>query len=283
MLIKAHAKINLSLDVKSLREDGYHDLETIMLPLLLHDSIEIVILPPTSYDDYVTCDDYSITVTKYNLCHKMIDAARKKRGFKQHFYISIHKNIFLQAGLGGGSADAAATLIGIIKLLKIKTNIDELVDIALSVGSDVPWGILSKPCLVKRKGEVLEPFEALHDFFVLLVKPTKGLSTQVVFQKGEEDGFSIHGDIEKVKHDFLAGDFKNLSKSVFNSLEEPAIKLLPEIQDIKTSLLNDGFDVVLMSGAGSAVFALTKNMHLAKHGERVYNDKGYQVELTRMI
>ena len=100
MIEKAHAKINLSLDIKNLRDDGYHNLETIMLPLEMHDSLEVQILPPHATDDFVTCDDYSLKITKYNLVHRIIDEAREKWGFREHFLINIHKNIFLQAGLG---------------------------------------------------------------------------------------------------------------------------------------------------------------------------------------
>jgi len=284
MIVKAHAKINLSLDVKNLRPDGYHDLETIMLPLELHDSLEIsVVHNSRCCDDYITCDDFELGISKYNLCHKIIDEARKKWNFKENFNIDIHKNIFLRAGLGGGSADAAATLQGIVKLLKINASRQELIDLAINIGSDVPWALFNEPCLVKRKGHVLEPFESKTKFYVLLVKPTEGLSTQEVFHKGDELGFMIHGDINAVKDAFINGDEEMLGKLIFNSLEEPAFKMLPLVEGIKNKLLKDGLKVVLMSGSGSCVFGLTKDKKLVKKLEKIYSKDGYKVVLTQLL
>lgn len=282
MILKAHAKINLSLDVLNKREDGYHNLSTIMIPLEMHDSIEIYIIR-SGMDDYVTCDDFSLSISKYNLCHQMINAARNKWGFKEHFNVSIHKNIFLQAGLGGGSSDAGATLLGIIALLKIKCPFEEIIELALSIGSDVPWALLNKPCVVKRRGNILEPFDLKNKYFVLLVKPLQGLSTQTVFNYADTVGIDTHGDINKVKDYLINGDQKELGETIFNSLQEAAIKLLPEIQNIISLLKNDGFKVVLMSGAGSCVFALSEDLEKAKKAEKKYTQLGYCVELTRFL
>lgn len=280
MVEKAYAKINLSLDVLSNRDDGYHNLETIMLPLELHDTLDISVLK-NSTDDFVTCDDFNLQIGKYNLCHKLIECARKKRGFTEHFRIHIHKNIFLQAGLGGGSADAAATLRGILKLLKINATREELIELASSIGSDVPWAIENKPCVVKYKGEILEPFDFNKKGYVILVKPESGLSTQEIFTKLNEQGYTPNLGINKIKEALENDDIEYLKNNVFNLLETPAISTLPEIQDIKNMLKEDGFDVVLMSGAGSTVFALTRDFILAKKSLNKYEKKGYQVELTK--
>ena len=280
MIEKAYAKINLSLDVLSNRDDGYHNLETIMLPLELHDTLDISLLKQST-DDFVTCDDFNLHIGKYNLCHKLIESARKKWGFSEHFRVHIHKNIFLQAGLGGGSADAAATLRGIIKLLKINASKEELIELTSQIGSDVPWAIENKPCVVKYKGEVLEPFEFNKKWYVILVKPESGLSTQEIFNKLNQDGYKPMYKIDKIKESLVNDDINSLKENVFNILESPAISILPEIQDIKNMLKNDGFDVVLMTGAGSTVFGLTKDYRLAKKALNKYDKKGFQVELTK--
>ncbi len=281
MIEKAYAKINLSLNVFSKRDDGYHNLKMIMVPLELHDSLEISIL--NSPDDYITCDDFSLAINKYNLCHKMIDLAREKWGFKEHFRIHIHKNIFLQAGLGGGSADAAATLRGIVKILKIKTTEEELIEMASSIGSDVPWAMYNEPSIVESKGEILKPFENKNKYVVLLVKPKQGLSTQLVFHKCDELGYEPKDNIEEVKDALVNKDLEYLSKVVNNSLEEAAFELLPEVKTIKESLINDGMPLVMMTGAGSTVFALTNNIKQAKIMLVKYSKKGYEVELTKML
>ena len=185
MNIKAFAKINLALKVLNQRDDGYHNIESILLPLEMHDVIEIKI-DNLAADDFVTCDDFCLKTVKYNLCHKVIDEARKKRGFTKKLRISIHKNIFIQAGLGGGSADAAATLIGIIKLFKINPTKEELIDLSIKIGSDVPWSLFSQPAIIEQKGEKIDFINFKQQYHCLLVKPSIGLSTKEVFDKFDE-------------------------------------------------------------------------------------------------
>ena len=258
MIEKAHAKINLSLDIKNLRDDGYHNLETIMLPLEMHDSLEVQILP-------------------------IIDEAREKWGFREHFLINIHKNIFLQAGLGGGSADAGAALRAVIKLLKLKPKKEDLIDIGIAIGSDVPWAIFNSPTLLKRKGEVLEFFDHVAPFYVLLVKPFDGLSTKDVFEAADRCEDVAHGDINLIKDLYLKDDLEGLGNNVFNSLENPAIELLPSISNIIENLRDDGFECVRMSGSGSCVFALTNNKKLWRRAEKKYTLDHYQVCATKFL
>ena len=283
MVEKANAKINLSLDIKNLRDDGYHNLETIMLPLEMHDSLEVQILPPNATDDFVTCDDFSLKITKYNLVHRIIDEARERRGFTEHFLINIHKNIFLQAGLGGGSADAGAALRAVLKLLKINATKQDLIDIGIAIGSDVPWAIFNCPTLLKRKGDVLEFFDHVAPFYVLLVKPFDGLSTKEVFETADKCDDIDHGDINLVKELYEKDDLEGLGKAVFNSLENPASEILPEIQEIIESLKDDGFECVMMSGSGSCIFALTNDKKLRKRCEKKYTLDHYQVCATRFL
>lgn len=283
MIEKAYAKINLSLDVLSKRDDGYHNLESIMIPIELHDSIEISILSNTN-DDFVTCDDFNLSIGKYNLCHILLDSARKKWGFKEHFRVHIHKNIFLRAGLGGGSADAAATLRGIIKLLKLKATEEELIELASSIGSDVPWALFNKPAIVKGKGEILEPFTTNGEkYYVLLVKPEEGLSTQKVFSELDSLGYSSINKTNIVKEAYINGNLEDLQKNMYNLLEKPAIKFVPEIETLKTKLKEEGFEVVMMSGAGSTVFGITRSLLLAKKTLKKYEKLNYNVELTRTL
>ena len=283
MIEKANAKINLSLNVKGKLDDGYHDLETIMLPLELHDSLEISKLPSYSTDDYVTCDDCSLKITKYNLVHLIIDAAREKFGFKDHFIVSIHKNIFLQGGLGGGSADEGAALRAILQILNIKPTQEDLIEIGIKIGSDIPWAIFNKPTLLKRKGEILEFYDHVAPFHVFLVKPQEGLSTKAVFNTADTFSRLEHGDINKVKELYENDDLIGLGKVCFNSLETPAISMLPEIASIISSLKEDGFECVRMTGSGSTVFALTNNKKLIKNAWKKYVNLGYDVEMTNFI
>lgn len=283
MIEKAYAKINLSLNVKSKREDGYHDLESIMLPIELHDTIDISI-DKTQRDDFVVCDDFSIKITKYNLVHRIIEAARKEFGFTEKFSVNMHKNIFLQAGLGGGSADAGAVLRAVLKLLKIKATKEQLIKLSIDIGSDVPRAVFSRPAILSQKGEVLEFLDHVAPFYILLVKPVEGLSTPDVFSAADAIQEELeHGDIKKVLEAYLNNDLDELEKTMFNTLQKPAIKLLPEVEKVINNLREDGFRCVMMSGAGSCVFGFTTSKKVWKAAEKKYSLLGYQVEATKFL
>lgn len=286
MVAKAFAKINISLRVNDKREDGYHNIETIMIPLELHDSIEIH-KDKHAFDDYVTCDDFALKTSKYNSCHEVISEARDVWGFKERVNVAIHKNIFLQAGLGGGSADAAATLLTLVKLFKIDAKEDELLKIAIKIGSDVPRSLYNKPSIVRQKGEIVECFEMKKQLYCLLIKPNEGLLTKTIFEK--YDAFndnlvkSNKASIEEIKNVLVKGDLTKLSEIAYNDLEDCAISFVPEIKTIKEDLYQKGMEFVLMSGSGSTVFALTTNLKKAKQIEKEYIKKGYQTELTKTL
>jgi 4-diphosphocytidyl-2-C-methyl-D-erythritol kinase len=282
MIKKAHAKLNLALNIVGLRPDGYHDIETIMLPLDLHDSIELNIASNRSADDFVVCDNYNVGISKYNLCHKAINIARQKWGFKQHFDIFIHKNIFLQSGLGGGSADAAVVLKSIVKILNIKTTNEELIEVARQIGSDVPFMLFNKPAVVSGVGEHIEYFDfdnKYRNYYILLVKPLAGLSTTAVYTEYEKCEKKFY-DIKACKEAFIKGEpIKDL---IGNSLENPAFSLLPELAELKKSLVEYGFELVFMTGGGSCMVAMTDNKHLANKALKHYfmDKEHYEAELT---
>ncbi len=285
MLIKAYGKINLFLKVVNKRDDGYHNIESIFLPIELHDVVSINM--NNSTDDFVTCEDLVLRYNRYNLCKKAIDVAREKRKFKQRFNILIHKNLFCDAGLGGGSVDAAATLLGIVDLLDIKTSIKELKELALKVGSDVPWAICSKPAVVKNRGEIIEEFNLKKQYFCLLVKPLKGLSTKAVFDEYDKETETT-ADTNKPEISIFLKDLlsnkslKDIRPNTYNDLEPTSIKMLPQIQDIKKELELLRFSFVLMTGSGSTVFALTTSLDKAKRAKKYFANKNLEVELTKI-
>ena len=283
MFTKAYAKINLGLNCLGKREDGYHDLETIMLPISLHDSLEISINKYEKEDDFITCDQTSIKISKYNSVHKAIVAAREEFGFKERFNVQIHKNIFLQAGLGGSSADAGAVLRAIVKLLKLKPTREQLINIAIKVGSDVPWSYFSKPAILKKKGEELEEFTHKSPFYVLLIKPQEGCSTAEIFKKADNQANLIQCNINEIKEAFLNNDIDLLDRIVTNSLQEVAIETVPEIQNIIDDLKANGLKCVCMTGSGSTVFALSKDKKDFKKLLQKYDKLGYQTAECELI
>lgn len=281
MFVKAYAKINLFLDVLSKRDDGYHNLDMVMLPLELHDSIEIE-KSPNLTNSYITCDHIDLQETKYNLINATLVEMKKRYGFKQNFDITIHKEIPISAGLGGGSSNAAAVIKALDKMLKLKLEQDEKVNLGASLGADVPYCLANVPAHVEGIGEKVTPIKMKNKFDVIIIKPTQGLSTKKVFALSDTMELD-HGNVNNVIKALETGDEDLLEKSMFNSLEKPSIQLVKEVQEAKDELKKAGFKLVLMSGSGSSVFALTTNHKLAISKYHELDKKGYEVYLTRTL
>lgn len=281
MYVKAYAKINVYLDVKGRTENGYHDLDMVMLPLELHDVIDIEYFPYLT-DSFVVCDRVEDSETKYDLIHQTLVAFKKKFNLTQNFNITVHKEIPICAGMGGGSSNAAACLKAFKKIVKVKMEPEEELEFTLALGADVPFCMKNVPAHVQGIGEKVTPIAMKDRFYVVVIKPKLGLSTKKVFDAS--DGFEMkHGDVNKVISALETGDENLLAEGMFNSLEETAISLVPEIQTIKDMFHKDGFKCVLMTGSGSCVFALTKDRHLARSRYEKYDRKGYDVYLTKTL
>jgi len=281
LVVKSYAKINVSLRVLSKREDGYHELEMVNLPLELHDVIEIERVPG-AVDTFVTCDDIGLSKTHHNLCKKAVDAMRDTYGFKDNFNISIHKEIPFAAGLGGGSSNAAAVMMALVSLLHLKADPSQLNQIGLSIGADVPFFLLNKPAYVTGIGEKLQIVPCKKAYNCLIVKPQKGLSTADVFAVA--DNFERTAIETKVVLEALAnGDNALLAKSIGNDLYAPAKSLLPDVGKIVDGLKSDGIPLVCMSGSGSSVYALSDDAKLLGKAARKYLDLGFIVRLTKTM
>ena len=278
--VKSYAKINISLRVVSKRKDGYHELDSLMLPIELHDSIIISTLKESS-DNFVTVDDFSNGLIHYNLASSGIDALAKKYGFKTKFRVYIHKVIPMQAGLGGGSSNAAFTMKAVNNMLKLNASDEELSELAAPLGADIPFFIKCQPSRAKGIGEILEPLEIKNNYYCLIVKPTSGCSTKEVFAIADKKEYKPV-DIDTVVKALKEGDDDLLAETMGNSLEEAAISLVPEIAQIKEFLKSLGLKIVMMSGSGSAVFALSTDSSLIKKAANLLEDK-YTVEVTKVI
>ena len=279
MRIEANAKINLALNVVERRVDLYHNLDMVNIPLKLHDTIDISILPFKGDDSFITCDDSSLSTNDYNLACIALKKMRERFKFTQQFRIHIHKVIPASAGLGGGSSNAAAVMNAVVKLLNIKTTTEELFKIALEIGADVPYFLINKPARVNGIGEFITPINIKKKYDILLVKPKQGCSTTSVFKASEPDHWG-KANIDKVIECITNDDIKNLKQYIGNDLEEAATSLVPEIKNVKQRLLDDGFEIVGMTGSGSTIFALVTNMRLVKRKINQYRKDYDFVEVT---
>ncbi len=280
LVIRSFAKINICLNVLNRREDGFHDLDMVMVPIELHDSLLMSEVKNTD-NNFVTIDDFSGVRVRHNIASSALNLMQTKYGIKKKFRVVIHKVIPMQAGFGGGSSNAAFVLKGVDKLLNLKIPTNELIELAKQLGSDVPFFIPCKPARCHGTGGEFEPITIKNNYYVLIVKPEQGCSTQDVFEASDRMNL-VTGNVENVVKALAEGDDKLLASSIVNSLEEPAATLIPEIKVIKQKLIKLGLDIVTMTGSGSAVIALSTNLSLIKNIARKLEDD-YIVEITKIL
>lgn len=254
MKIKAYAKVNLCLNVKERLPDGYHDLNMIMVPIDLFDTIDL------SFDTETTimANRVYLPNDERNTIIKAINGLRAIYGFNDQFKIKLNKNIPSQAGLGGGSADAAAVIRTLNALLELNMSLDEMMVFGKSIGADVPYCIVNKPAYVSGIGDKVEPFDFVCPFYIFLVKPKRGVSTKRAFEQLDYDKL-LHPNALLLKEMLIACDYQGILANMANDLETSAFSLVPEIRKIKEELLAFGFDHALMSGSGSTVIGITQS------------------------
>ena len=278
--VRSFAKINISLNITKKREDGFHELDSVMLPISLHDSLVVGKLNSAT-DNYVTVDDFSIGTFSYNLATFSIEKLQSVYHFNDKFRILIHKVIPIQAGLGGGSSNAAFTMKAVNTMLKLGATDEELIELGKTLGCDIPFFIKCKPARVQGVGEVLTPIIVKNNYYVLLVKPEAGCSTKEVYAISDTMDLKTC-NIENVIKALEEGDDELLAESISNALQEPAIKNVPVIQTIIDELHSNGLDIVQVTGSGSAVFALSTNKQALKKVLKKLEDR-YEVELAKVI
>lgn len=278
---KSFAKINLSLKITGNRADGYHLLEMVNLPLTLHDVIEVSILDGAN-DTYVTADDPALNGMKSNLCHQAIEEMRKVFHFKENFLVQIHKEIPFAAGLGGGSSNAAVVIESVNELLHLKATHEQLMEIALKIGSDVPFFFLNKPAILTGIGEEIKEIDVKEKYHCLLVKPKEGVSTAACYKVC--DNFErLPINTQEVLKGLKEGDDSLIQKNMGNDLTAPAKSLLPEIDVVLNELSDLGFTLVGMSGSGSCCFALTTDLKKAKEAYKRLENSDYTIRLCDVI
>ena len=283
LMMKAYAKINLGLNViEKDKKDSYHTIDMVNLPIELHDRIEIEMLP-YGFDTLITSDDRELPTDEKNIVYKVEKALREKYNYQQKFRIHIHKTIPVGAGLGGGSADGAAVLIGLNKLLKLKLSTAELCEIGMKIGSDIPFSIRNTPMRVQGKGNILTPIKMKKGYNVLILSPKKGLSTKEVYTKYDEVGPSSSSDIDRLIEGLVTDNEKLIHESLGNQLEKAAIEIYPELVQIKQSMENEGLKPSMMTGSGSTLFYISNNLKLMKKAYTTLKDKGFNVVLTKTI
>ncbi|AMQ69776.1 MULTISPECIES: 4-(cytidine 5'-diphospho)-2-C-methyl-D-erythritol kinase [Bacillus] len=280
ILEKAPAKINLSLDVTSKRPDGYHEVEMIMTTIDLADRIELTELPENvirvaSHNRFVPDD-------QRNLAYQAAKLLKERFQVKKGVSIMITKVIPVAAGLAGGSSDAAATLRGLNRLWDLKLSVEELAELGAEIGSDVSFCVYGGTALATGRGEKIRHISAPPHCWVVLAKPTIGVSTAEVYRRLNLQQVR-HPDVQAMIDAIEEKSFQKLCGQLGNVLESVTLSLHPEVAMIKNQMKRFGADAVLMSGSGPTVFGLVQ---YESKVQRIYNGlRGFcdQVYAVRMI
>ncbi len=250
MQVKAHAKINIALDVVKRMDNGYHALDMIMVPISIYDEIEI----EKSEYDHVTCQ--GMELPEKNTITKMLQVLRENYSISKGYHINVIKNIPQQAGLAGGSADAAGVCKAIMELENLSIDESTLFMLGKKVGADVPFCLYNKWARVKGIGEEISGIDTDWKFNAVLLKPDFGISTPMAFSKWKESR-PFHPDVDLVQ---LAVQEKNMDllyQTMANALEPIAFELEPELNQIKMDMEDAGLVRILMSGSGSSMIGFS--------------------------
>jgi len=247
--IKAPAKINIGLNIVSKRDDGYHNLETFFYPI--HDLYDYIIFEKS--DSFSFTSSIKELENSENLIVKGIRLLEEVKKIKLNVSVRCEKNIPSGAGLGGGSSDAAAALISMNELFGLNIKYEEMISIALMLGSDVPFFLKSKPAIGKSRGEKLRHIPIDINKHILLINPGIHVSTKEAFASIKPETSNINYD-ECFKEENFA--LKNALKGIRNDFETVIFNKYPEIKEIKEILLSGGAFFALMSGSGSTVYGI---------------------------
>jgi len=250
------AKINLYLRILGQRPDGYHDLETVMLPLDFGDEITLELQPAGLA---LECDDPRLPADDSNLALRAAKLLVKRCGEKRGAKISLRKRTPLAAGLGGGSSNAASVLLGLKQLWGLHVAQATLDEIAASLGSDINFFLGGSAAVCRGRGERVEPIRCKLSAAILLINPGFGISTPWAYEAWAKAAATLTVEPPEVRLLLSAldeDDSSGVSAALFNSLEAPSVRKFPILRLLQDALRPGGATGALMSGSGPTVFGL---------------------------
>lgn len=262
------AKVNLVLEVLGRRPDGYHSLESVVLPVSLWDEILLSKETESSASPVslqVSGEVEGVPLGDANLAWRAVCAFRHALGLQERVRILLEKHIPLQAGLGGGSSDAGGVLRGLNLLWKAGYSREALAQIGAQIGSDVPFFIYGEPALVLGRGEIVQPFGPVPSLSMVIIKPPVGIATAWAYRQLGLGEAQKKGQRSRLMIQALQeGDLERIAHLLYNDLEAPVLSAYPEVRRACQYLLEQGCLGALMSGSGSAVFGLTRDWEMAE-------------------
>ncbi len=264
---QSHCKVNLLLNILGKRADGFHELETVMQPVAIYDTIRVSKRPAGIE---LTCSEPTLPTDGRNLVYRAAELFLKGLELTEGVSLHLEKRVPLAAGLGGGSGDAAVTLLGMNELFGQPASSQELTAMASQLGSDVPFFLQPQAALATGRGEKIEPLETFNAFkncAVLLIHPGFGISTAWAYQSLSRFPLALNGTPGRAAQIILSlrgSDAAAAGRGFYNSLEAPALEKYPLLVLFQEFLREQGAVSALMSGSGSTTFGIFKSLPAAE-------------------
>jgi 4-diphosphocytidyl-2C-methyl-D-erythritol kinase len=281
IMVKAPAKINLTLDVIGKRDDGYHEVEMVMTTIDLADRIDVTLTDQP--DIVVDCSTAYVPTDERNLAYRAAVLMKETYGIRQGITIRIDKRIPVAAGLGGGSSDAAAVIRALDTLLGLNLSHDEMAALGARIGSDVPFFVYGGTAVARGRGERIEPVSPPPPCWVVLAKPPLAVSTADVYRALRLDAIAQSPTTAAMVDALNRQDFAAVCRSLGNMLETVTFSLHPEVRKLKERMLAFGAEGALMSGSGPTVFALVRQFSRARRITNALRGFCRDVYLVRLL
>lgn len=269
--LKAYAKINLGLDVVRKREDGYHEVRMIMQTVKLFDKLTFRVLEEDAIR--LKTNLGFLPADENNLVYKAVKLLKDTYHVTKGMEIDLFKCIPVAAGMAGGSTDCAAALVGASRLFGLSLDRQELMELGVKLGADVPYCVLRGTALSEGIGEVLTPLPPIPDCSILIAKPPISVSTKFVYEHLDAKGLSEHPDIDGMVDAIKSGSLSGITSRMENVLETVTIPAYPVIEEIKDCMKEQGAMNALMSGSGPTVFGIFEDERQALSTKRLIQEK----------
>jgi 4-diphosphocytidyl-2-C-methyl-D-erythritol kinase len=279
VMMRAPAKINWTLDVIGKRPDGYHEIETVMQAIGLYDYITIK--EGIGEGIAIKCTRPDVPTNPSNLAWKAAQLIKQKYKIANGLEIILEKNIPAAAGLAGGSTDGAAVLVGLNRLWGLGLNREELKVLGLSLGADVPFCILGGTALARGLGEILTPLCPVEGIWIVLIKPSFGVSTREVYEALDIASVQRRPNTNAMIRAIANRDIQGIGHTMANVMEEITLCMHPQITVIKSDILHCGAIGCLMSGSGPAVYGIFEDGNRASKGYDALRKKYEQVYMIQ--
>lgn len=264
--LKALAKINLGLDVLGRRENGYHDVRMVMQTIYLYDNVTVEKTEEAGIQ--LECNLFYLPLDENNIAYKAAKLLMDEFDIQEGVRIVLDKHIPVAAGLAGGSANAAAVLVGMNRLFSLGLTQEDLMKRGVSLGADVPYCVMRGTVLAEGIGEILSPLPPLPKCTILIAKPGINVSTKTVYEKLDSQEITEHPDIDGILEGLDKQDLHKVAASMGNVLENVTIGDYPVIEEIKDVMKENGALNAMMSGSGPTVFGIFDDRAKAKQTQQ---------------